>query len=372
MWSIGWDHLPIRVAQHGALPIDVIRASTLLFGESLTGVRTLSVVAGVATLVLLYLIVARWWGRSVGLIAAALLMAERYHATISGRAIDLPLDLFFVALAMFAFSRFLDTLTRPGSAVGRSRWLYLTAASCALGFLCKELTGIMLLALLATFVALRRTDWLLRRQPWLAAALFLVLVSPDFYASFTAIPADRSALWDKQKESILRMRTALQRPEIRTELEEDAPTATGLFMSHGDQLSRFRSVGFNSEPFYFYFGGLLDGLGIQHVNNFVEFPFLHPAMGILLWAGVLSASLRSSKDSLTIFCLTMFVVAFVPFALVELGEPRGKMATDGAMLWYWGDRTMLPAMLLTAREIGRWLQRLRPTSTFLRTVRTFA
>jgi 4-amino-4-deoxy-L-arabinose transferase-like glycosyltransferase len=342
--TISWQHLPLRAAQHGAVPIYLIRTSGLLFGDSTLGLRLLSVIAGTATILLLYLIAKGWWGTVAGLVAAGLLAIERYHIAISGRAIDLPYDLFFVVLAMFSFSRFLQLLDQQAESSGRAGpWLYATSVACALGFLCKEFTAIMLPVLLLSFVFLRQTAWLGRRETWIAVGLFFLIILPDAYSSLTVTRAERLELLGRHREAALRR---------GVDLTGTIYVENGLFMSYGDQLSRFRSFGLNSTPFYFYFGDLLNRVGLPLVNGFREFPFMHSLLGIVLWIGVAVALASRRRDKLTVFALTMFFTAFLPFTLVQLGPPRTTLPSDPTALWYWVDRTMLPAMLLTGRMTG--------------------
>lgn len=347
--TISSQHLPLRVAQHGAVPVYLIKASSLIFDTSLIGLRLLSVIAGTATILLLYLTAARWWGSLAGLVAAGLLAIDRYHVAVSGRAIDLPYDLFFVTLAIFAFSRFLYSIDERGTQAARpGYWLYGAAVASGLGFLCKELTAIMLPVFLVSFVFLRQTKWLTRREPWIALGLFVLVIGPDLYSNLTVTLAERRELLELHEQA------ARQRG---VDLSGTVYVENGLYMSYGDQLSRFRSVGFNSTPFYFYFGGLLDSVGLVLDNGFDEFPFMHPVMGGLLWIGVAYSLSRRGKDKLTVFSLTMFFVAFLPFALVELGAPRVRFPSDPAALWYWVDRTMLPAMLLTGHAASLLVRR---------------
>jgi 4-amino-4-deoxy-L-arabinose transferase-like glycosyltransferase len=312
----------------------------------------LGVVVGTATIALLFLIAARWWGSVAGLTVATLLSIERYHATVSARAVDLPFDLFFVTLAVYCFSRFLEVSSDPARTVQAGRWLFGAAAASAVGFLCKEFTALMLPVFFMSLLSTRHRVWLRRPQPWLAAGLFVVLIAPDLYSNLTITPAERADLLGRQKAAWAHRGDVLEDPET----VED-----GFYMSYGDQLSRFRSIGFNSEPFYFYFGDILNGLGVPHDNQFNEFPFMHPVLAVALWAAVIAAALRRGKDAFTVFLVTMFVALFVPFSLVILGEPRGVFPSDSQALWYWVDRTMLPALLLT----GRWAAvafRRRPAS----------
>ena len=184
--TITKEHLPLRAAQHGILPGYIIRAGGLAFGNSILGLRLISVIAGVATILLLYVVGARWWGQSGGLIAAALLAVERYHINVSARAIDLPFELFFLAIAIYTFSRFLYAIKQKAAPVEAGRWLYGAASACALGFLCKELTILMAPVLLLTLLLVRQSAWLRRREtyrnefdefpfinPWLASLLWV-------------------------------------------------------------------------------------------------------------------------------------------------------------------------------------------------------
>lgn len=347
--TLSWDHHPARMAQHGAAPVYLIRLGSLIFGESNLGLRMMSILAGTATIALLYLIAARWWGPLAGLLAATLLAFERYHIGVSARAIDLPFDLFFITLAMYCFSEFLRSSDEGSETNQGARWLYGAAAASALGFLCKELTALMVPALFLSLISTRRARWLRRPAPWLAAGLFALMITPDVYTSLTITPAERGALYERQQTS-MRARGIVQ--------EDPAEVADGYFMSYGDQLSRFRSVGFNREPFYFYFGDILNGIGVPHQNEFDEFPFMHPILACIVWAGVATAATRKRKDVVTVFLLTMFVVMLLPFTLVTMGAPHGAFPTDSRMLWYWVDRSMLPAVLLTSHAAAMLIGRL--------------
>ena len=101
--TITKEHLPLRAAQHGILPAYIIRASGLAFGNSILGLRLTSVIAGVATILLLYVVGARWWGQSAGLIAASL-AAEA--TTLTSRREQLSFPLIFSSLrSRFTHSR---------------------------------------------------------------------------------------------------------------------------------------------------------------------------------------------------------------------------------------------------------------------------
>jgi 4-amino-4-deoxy-L-arabinose transferase-like glycosyltransferase len=334
--TLSWDHHPIRVAQHGAVPMYFIRASGLLFGESAFGLRLMSVAAGLATALLLYLVAARWWGQTAGLTAAALLAFDRYHATISARAVDLPFDLLFIALAIYCFSRFLYAARGPSRRSGG--WLYGAAAATAVGFLCKELTAMLLPLFLLSVLATGGLAWLKRREVWLAAAVFVLVVAPDLYSNMTITEAARKELFERHQQ-VLRAEGA--------ELRDPAYVENGLYMSYADHLSRFRGIGLNLEPFYFYFGDAFDALGVPHLNDFSEFPFMHLSTAVVLWIAVGLSLVRQRHHALAVSLLILTLGTFVPFAVVQLGHARSVLPTGGQVLWYWVDRSALPAMLLT-------------------------
>jgi hypothetical protein len=109
-------------------------------------------------------------------------------------------------------------------------------------------------------------------------------------------------------------------------------------------------------PYYFYFGDWGIYLG-SNKNGFNEFPYMNPWLACVLWVGVAVCFMRREKDDLTIMLLTMFTVVLLVLASVRLGPARDQFATDGVMLWYWADRTMLPALLLTGQAFSLLVRR---------------
>ena len=259
----------------------------------------------------------------------------------------MPFDLFFFALALFAFSRFLYDADHGGGRAA-TLWLSVTAIACGLGFLCKEFTALLLPTLFLSLVVMGRGSWFRRPQLWIAIVLFLVVISPDLYSNLAVTREERLDLWRRHQEA-----AALVGVEIAAEVYKE----NGLYMSYGDQLSRFRSVGLSREPFYFYFGGLFDAVGVPHQNGFDEFPFVHPALGLFLWLGLAWGISLQPRDALTVALVMVFAVFFVPFAMIELGAPRARFPTDSGVLWYWVDRTLFPALLLTGRAASALVDR---------------
>lgn len=172
--SISWHHLPIREYQHPAMPAYLIKLSSLLFGTSLTGYRFLNVLCGVGSVVLIYGMAKDWWGVRAARFSAVLLAINAYHITVSALAFDLGYDIFFNVLAMYCFSRFL--------LLERADWLCLAGIVTGLGFLCKEITSLLVpVYLLCLRPAITGHGCVARRRGSLPACSFLPSV-PTSYA----------------------------------------------------------------------------------------------------------------------------------------------------------------------------------------------
>jgi len=317
-WSqqISWQHLPIREWQHPALPAYLIKASSVLFGKTRLGFRMMSLLAGISCIAAIYQIGLEWWGRSTARWAALLLAVNEYHIAISAKAMDLIFDLYFITLAMYGFSRFLKT-QRPA-------WLYVAGVSTGLGFLCKEITCLMLPVFFVTLLLLPHRRWLCRKEPWLAAALFFAIIFPDIWSN----------------------------------LQVTAETRSPYYISYADHFSRFAGFGLSSQPWVFYFADVLDWASIPYYDAQGDLPTIDPVFAVVLWLGVALATLQKNKSSLTVFSLTMFWGIFGFFALMATKDPTRDDALLDPVLWYWVDRTMLPASLLAgnvlARTRGKW------------------
>jgi|SRR5579875_1869670 4-amino-4-deoxy-L-arabinose transferase-like glycosyltransferase len=112
----------------------MVTASFRILGESEVSARLPSVIAGIGTLVLMYLIAAPVIGRFGGLLAGLLPLGFYFFIARGGRecATDAPL-LFFSTLAMYALTR----------APGRRLWLGVSGAACGLAILSKGLAGVL-------------------------------------------------------------------------------------------------------------------------------------------------------------------------------------------------------------------------------------
>ncbi|HEY2106096.1 MAG TPA: glycosyltransferase family 39 protein, partial [Candidatus Binataceae bacterium] len=112
----------------------MVTASFRLLGESEVSARLPSVIAGVGTLILIYLIAAPALGRFGGTLAAILPLGFYFFVARGGRecATDAPL-IFFGTLAIYALAR----------GPQKRLWLGVSGVACGLGILSKGLAGVL-------------------------------------------------------------------------------------------------------------------------------------------------------------------------------------------------------------------------------------
>ncbi len=112
----------------------MVTGSFRVLGESEVSARLPSVIAGIGTLLLIYLIAAPPIGRFGGLLAGLIPLGFYFFIARGGRecATDAPL-IFFSALAIYALTRGAE----------RRLWLGVSGAACGLAILSKGLAGIL-------------------------------------------------------------------------------------------------------------------------------------------------------------------------------------------------------------------------------------
>jgi mannosyltransferase len=146
-----------------------------LFGESVFAIRSLSVLFAVLAVLALYAVGARMYGRTVGLISAALLATNAFFLTYAQEARGYTLLALLTTTATYFFVEALD-----GNARGRAAYVVFSALAFYAHFFAVFLTFGQ-----ACIVVLRRErETSLRR--WAAAYLAMgILVAPIAYRSLT-------------------------------------------------------------------------------------------------------------------------------------------------------------------------------------------
>src|SRR5712692_2141014 len=125
----------------------------LLLGDNEGFVRGLSLLFSVATVPIIYLLGARLFGRTAGLLAAWLLATNAYHVRYAQEARGYAMLVFFAALATLLL---VQNVQAPLSA----RWGAYTAV-CVLAVYAHFYGGLVVLAHVASFAGLRQSD-----VPW--------------------------------------------------------------------------------------------------------------------------------------------------------------------------------------------------------------
>lgn len=141
---------------------------TFLVGEGESGPRLISVLFGVATVLLTYLLGAELYGKRVGLVASLFVAVMPYHVVVSRQVLlDAPMVL-FTTLALYFVARFCRQRARG--------WLYAAALAMGLAFLVKE-TAVVLLGGLIVFFVLTPSIQTRRRDLLVAGAILGALMA---------------------------------------------------------------------------------------------------------------------------------------------------------------------------------------------------
>jgi len=295
--------LPIRGQNHPAMPAYFVKVSSMLFGTTPLGYRLVHVLAGMGTIVMIFLLARTWYGPVAARWAAALLAFNEYYLGVSSRATAHVPYLFFLAAAVYGFGRFVDA----------QRAVYLYGAGVALGlaFYCKEQAALLLPVFLLMLLQPRYRHWFRRPHVYLACALFFLVIAPDL-------------LWN--------VRAA-----------EDIGQAT-----YADHLQRIGGLGFSPYPLMFFARDVTKWVyrfitGTALLDPTAEYWSMNPALGVLLLGSVLVATIgRRAADS-SRFLLLLFWCVFGFFTSIRPGDPSKNL--DPAS-WIWVDVTLFPTVIL--------------------------
>jgi len=295
--------LPIRGRNHPALPAYFVKASSMLFGTTPLGYRLVHVLAGLCTIVMIFVLARQWYGPVAARWAAALLAFNEYYLGVSARATAHVPYLLFTGAAVYAFGRFVS--------VQRAAYLYGAAVALGTAFYSKEHSALLLPVFLVTLLHARYRRWFRSPHVYLACALFFLVIGPDL-------------LWNLAASEDIRQAT------------------------YGDHLQRMGGIGLSPYPFMFYARDgvqwvhrLFTGSGI--VDRTAEYLSMNSALGALLLGAVLMATVRRPAPDSTRFLLLLFWGVFGFFASIRPGDSPKDL--DPAS-WIWVDVTLLPTVIL--------------------------
>jgi len=318
--SISFDpgnlQLPIRGQNHPAMPAYFVKASSVLFGTTPLGYRLFHLLAGICTIVMIYVLARHWYGPVAARWAAALLAFNEYYLGVSSRATAHVPYLLFLAAAIYAFGRFVS--------VQRAVYLYAAGAALGLAFYCKEHSALLLPVFLLMLLHTRYRHWFRSPHVYLACVLFFLVIGPDL-------------LWNLRAS-------------------EDIEQAT-----YADHLQRIGGLGLSPYPFMFYardmvqwLHGLVTGRGI--VDATAEYLSMNAAIGVLLLGAVLVTTFRRAVPDSSRFLLILFWSVFGFFALIRPGSSPKDL--DPAS-WIWVDVTLFPTVMLAGALLAGATGRLR-------------
>jgi hypothetical protein len=177
--------------------------------------------------------------------------------------------------------------------------------------------------------------WFRRPHPYLACALFVLIIGPDL-------------LWNLQTD-----------PDAAHVTYSGSTLGQATYEAH---LERIGGVGFSPYPAMFYARGAVSAvyrLATGSDPNKVGTESLHSinsALGLLLIVAVLWALVRPpARDALRLFLLLLACGILIFFTLIEPGDPPFRLA---AVSWVWVESTLVPVVILAgaglARITGRW------------------
>jgi 4-amino-4-deoxy-L-arabinose transferase-like glycosyltransferase len=319
-------NLPIRGENHGALPAYVVKASSALFGTTPLAYRSMHVVIGLCTIALIYIVTLQWFDPVAAAWSAALLAFNEYYLAVSARATAHAPHLFFVAGAVYAFSRFLRSQ--------RPMYLYAAGGSLGLAFYCKEHSALLLPLFLLTLLVAGYRHWLRRPHVYLAAVAFFLVIAPDIYWNVTT-----------------------NRETARAAYRAD-PVGYATYSSH---LERVGGIGLSPYPAMFYARPAIKSLyvrttGRELIDETPEYPSVNPVLGVLLLGAVLMTTVRpAARGDFSVFLLLMFWGIFGFFTVIARGNPPGRL---DPVSWIWVEVTLIPAVILTGARLagvrGAW------------------
>jgi 4-amino-4-deoxy-L-arabinose transferase-like glycosyltransferase len=316
----GHVHLPLRGENHGAMPAYFVKASSTLFGTTPVGYRLFHIIVGLGIVALIYLLVADWYGPTAARWASALMAFNEYFLNVSSRATAHVPNLFFVTLAVYAFSRFI--------ARERPAFLYLAGASAGLAFYCKETSALLIPGFFVTLLLPRYRHWLRRPQPYLACAIFALLLAPDL-------------IWNAETN-----------PETATVTYNNMTMGQATYAAH---LRRVGGLGFSLYPAMFYERGPIRAAyqrvtGSELRDETPEYPSLDPVLGALLFGAIVYSTCGAvPRDGVRPFLLILAWGIFGFFTLIKKGNPPGRL---DPVSWIWVEMTLIPAVILAGARLS--------------------
>lgn len=199
--SASWPALfsEVRRSPLGPLYFVLLKAWIIAFGDTVGALRSLSLIASIALIPVVYAIGVRLLSRPVALLACCLLALSPLELYFAQEARMYMLVSLLGALCILAYASWRDTVARsrgPHSTTAHWTLLCYVAAACALLFT-HLVAGLLLVAINADavaelWIAQRRSN---SRWAWIGANLAIALIVFGYLASISAGSAVSSQAW---------------------------------------------------------------------------------------------------------------------------------------------------------------------------------
>jgi 4-amino-4-deoxy-L-arabinose transferase-like glycosyltransferase len=245
--------------------------------------------------------------------AAAILAFNEYFLSFSSRATANTPYLFLAAAAVYAFARFLVS--------ERPTYLYIGATATGLAFYCKEHAALLVPVALAALFWPQYRPWWRRRAPYVAAAVFALLIAPD-------------VIWN-----------------LRTDPTSANVTYRGEYLgqaTYSAHLKRIGGLGLSPYPAMFYAREPISRLhsfvtGVTLLEPARDYHSVNPAIGLFLIAAMLWMTVSGYGHApVRRWLLSVAWAIFLFFTFIRPGNTPYRLTP---VSWVWVEVTLLPAVV---------------------------
>lgn len=163
----GWMRLSFH--DHPILFFLLQNIAIRVLSESMLALRLPSVLAGIASVILIYLIAARLLNKRAGYIAGSILAVQSYHVWVSRLGIQDGAVIFFSLLILWLWIKALER--------DKKHWWILWGAALGLGVITK-LTILIIVPILLAYALIYRLNFFKNKFFWHGAGVFVLFSSP--------------------------------------------------------------------------------------------------------------------------------------------------------------------------------------------------
>lgn len=306
----------------GPLAFYVLKLGNILFGTGPLASRLIFVLFGTFSLYFIYKFVEENLGREQGLWVMLVLVFDQFHIGVSRLVYDDCLVLFFSALILYLFFKFLRT--------GERRWVYFWSIAMGLGYLSKELVLLLLpIIYIFLYVSNKYRPFLKEKDLYISSLIIII-----FFVAPQLISAHRAGFDKLAYESFYKFGFSLRSfylyfGEIFAWLAE----ITKFFISWEEDMPMPQAK----------CGGdilKIGGRWIVMLDGSNEYPFVHWVAGVLIFISFLFYVRKNNrKPEPVVFSIIMFCVVFL---ITSIAAGAYTLFDDH----WWASMTIYPGVIL--------------------------